>query len=491
MKSSGVLIALCLFAAVSLAQAPQSSFRGGPSHLGIYNSAAPNHLSLKWAFPTNGAIVSSPAVAAGVVYAGSADGGLYAVEAVTGKLRWRFDAHGGVNSSPAVDGSTVYAVSLDGNLYAVDTATGKQRWAFATQGEHRFTAPGVLGTHPSAEIMPDPWDFYTSSPTVAVGIVYFGSGDGNIYAVDASTGVLRWSFKTGDVVHSSPTISGGILYAGSWDTYFYALNAATGELKWKFKTGDDPNIHLMTGIPGSAAVANGAVYFGSRDANFYALDAATGALKWKVPNDGSWVIASRSRYNKTVTELVQIAPALKTPAPKPEWLKARAPVGENYHSLKQLARSLQLNTVCESAHCPNIGECWHHKTATFMMLGNLCTRRCGFCAVPKGRPSPSTSTSPAASPRPWPRSASNTPSSPASTATTICSAARAPSPWSSKRFAARPPAAAPRSSSPTFRATAKPSASSSMPGPTCSTTTPNPSRASIAWSAPARATSAL
>jgi lipoic acid synthetase len=94
------------------------------------------------------------------------------------------------------------------------------------------------------------------------------------------------------------------------------------------------------------------------------------------------------RYNENVTELVQISPTRATPAPKPAWLKARAPVGENYHSLKQLARSLQLNTVCESAHCPNIGECWHHKTATFMMLGNLCTRRCGFCAVPKGRPEP-------------------------------------------------------------------------------------------------------
>jgi lipoic acid synthetase len=87
-------------------------------------------------------------------------------------------------------------------------------------------------------------------------------------------------------------------------------------------------------------------------------------------------------------DLVQISPTRKAPAPKPDWLKARAPVGENYHALKQLARSLQLNTVCESAHCPNIGECWHHKTATFMMLGNLCTRRCGFCAVPKGRPEP-------------------------------------------------------------------------------------------------------
>lgn len=87
-------------------------------------------------------------------------------------------------------------------------------------------------------------------------------------------------------------------------------------------------------------------------------------------------------------DLVQIAPLRTTPIPKPEWLKARAPMGENYHELKRLARSLNLNTVCESAHCPNIGECWHHKTATFMMLGNLCTRRCGFCAVPKGRPEP-------------------------------------------------------------------------------------------------------
>jgi len=87
-------------------------------------------------------------------------------------------------------------------------------------------------------------------------------------------------------------------------------------------------------------------------------------------------------------ELVQISSARTTPAPKPEWLKARAPVGENYHSLRQLARSLHLNTVCESAHCPNIGECWQAKTATFMMLGNLCTRHCGFCAVPKGRPAP-------------------------------------------------------------------------------------------------------
>ncbi len=86
--------------------------------------------------------------------------------------------------------------------------------------------------------------------------------------------------------------------------------------------------------------------------------------------------------------LIQIDLSPRKPAPKPEWLKARAPSGENYHDLKKLARSLNLHTVCESAHCPNIGECWSHRTATFMLLGNLCTRRCGFCAVPKGKPEP-------------------------------------------------------------------------------------------------------
>jgi lipoic acid synthetase len=85
---------------------------------------------------------------------------------------------------------------------------------------------------------------------------------------------------------------------------------------------------------------------------------------------------------------VQIDLTPKKPAPKPAWLKAKAPMGENYHALKTMARELKLHTVCESAHCPNIGECWNQKAATFMMLGNLCTRRCGFCAVPKGKPSP-------------------------------------------------------------------------------------------------------
>jgi lipoyl synthase len=90
----------------------------------------------------------------------------------------------------------------------------------------------------------------------------------------------------------------------------------------------------------------------------------------------------------TSEQLIQIDLGQKVRTPKPSWLRARAPMGENFHELKKLARGLDLHTVCESAQCPNIGECWNHKTATFMLLGNLCTRRCGFCAVPKGRPEP-------------------------------------------------------------------------------------------------------
>jgi lipoyl synthase len=90
----------------------------------------------------------------------------------------------------------------------------------------------------------------------------------------------------------------------------------------------------------------------------------------------------------SVSQLVQIELGRAERQPKPSWLKAKAPVGENFHQLKQLARGLGLHTVCESAQCPNIGECWNHRTATFMLLGDICTRRCGFCAVPKGRPLP-------------------------------------------------------------------------------------------------------
>jgi lipoic acid synthetase len=73
---------------------------------------------------------------------------------------------------------------------------------------------------------------------------------------------------------------------------------------------------------------------------------------------------------------------------KPHWLKVKAPGGQNYVGVKSMMRELDLNTVCEEAHCPNIGECWEHKAATFMILGDVCTRNCAYCAVAHGTPEP-------------------------------------------------------------------------------------------------------
>lgn len=83
------------------------------------------------------------------------------------------------------------------------------------------------------------------------------------------------------------------------------------------------------------------------------------------------------------------APA-PTPIPqrRPAWMKVQAPTGENHADLVRLMRGLNLHTVCEEARCPNIGECWNHRTATFLLLGDICTRGCRFCAISKGKPQP-------------------------------------------------------------------------------------------------------
>jgi lipoyl synthase len=80
------------------------------------------------------------------------------------------------------------------------------------------------------------------------------------------------------------------------------------------------------------------------------------------------------------------AEAARPPLPKPAWLRARAPGGGEYERVVRLVRGQRLHTVCEEAHCPNLGECWGHGTATFMILGDVCTRACTFCAVRTGRP---------------------------------------------------------------------------------------------------------
>jgi eukaryotic-like serine/threonine-protein kinase len=278
-----------------------ASFRGDAQHSGIYQQAGvPLLHGVKWKFKTGAAVISTPAVIDGTAYFGSNDHYLYAVNLDDGAQRWKFKTGSRVTSSPAVYNGRVYFGSYDGNIYAVDARSGEQRWKFASKGERRFTGRHLHGSDPAGESMPDPFDLYLSSPSIDADTVYVGSGDGNIYALDAASGTLRWKFHTGDVVHASPAIANGMVYIGSWDSYFYAIDAKSGQERWRFKTGEDHEMANQVGIQSSAIIADGMVYFGCRDSNLYALDAVSGAKRWAYPTKGSWVISTPIAKDGTI-----------------------------------------------------------------------------------------------------------------------------------------------------------------------------------------------
>jgi outer membrane protein assembly factor BamB len=283
--------------ALAIAGSPLSDaapmFRGDAAHSGVSAGKAPREFHrVKWKFPTGARIVSSPVMQDGVVWFGSDDGNIYAVDAGSGRQLWMHATGGPVAATPAIANGVLYVGSGDGKFYALDARSGATKWKFSTGGERHFEAKGVHGQQPKTQTIPDDFDLFASSPVVERDAVYFGSGDGNVYALDAGSGAMRWKFPTGDVVHASPALVDGVLYVGSWDSYFYALDAATGKQKWRFHGGEDPLVHNQVGFQSSAAVANGVVYVGCRDSNLYALDAATGTEKWRVNNNGSWVVVS-------------------------------------------------------------------------------------------------------------------------------------------------------------------------------------------------------
>src|SRR6185437_3179020 len=140
-----------------------SMFRGDAAHSGIYGAAAaPKSATLKWKFQTRSAVMSSPAVVAGILYVGSNDHNLYALDANSGTVKWKFKTGGRVSSSPAVSDGIVYFGSYDGYFYAVDLG-GNLKWKFQTGGERRYAAKHLHGAEPAAETMPDPFDMVSAA----------------------------------------------------------------------------------------------------------------------------------------------------------------------------------------------------------------------------------------------------------------------------------------------------------------------------------------
>jgi outer membrane protein assembly factor BamB len=186
-------------------------------------------------------------------------------DATTGEEQPSAGPEGVTASSPAIAGTTLYIGGGDGFLYALDAANGLRLvWRQNILNDQATSAtPGTATSQSDTAI--------SSTPAVANGVVYIGSLDHNLYALDATTGKVLWTYATGDVISfSSPAVAGGIVYVGSVDQALHAVDAATGKVRWKYPTGAK--------VMCSPTVANGVVYFGSYDHNVYALDAQGGKL---------------------------------------------------------------------------------------------------------------------------------------------------------------------------------------------------------------------
>ena len=217
----------------------------------------------RWKFSTQGRVRSSSAVNNGIVYVASYDGSLYAIDFNSGRQVWRYDSKGrslnssdfgfdrrSILSSPALGDGIVYVGSRDSHLYAVDAAKGMLRWSYDYENNDNMT-----------------WAI--SSPAIRGEVVYLGTADGHfVHALRAGNGQELWRFEMPDRVWSSPAVAGSLLYISllyitNHSGSLYAVDRNSGKENWHFRT--------RASIQSSPAVADGVVYFGSNDGEVYAL----------------------------------------------------------------------------------------------------------------------------------------------------------------------------------------------------------------------------
>lgn len=248
-----------------------------------YGQSAP---PLLWKFKAAGPFIASPVIDSGLVFCSSLDSNLYAMDMKTGVQKWRFNTGAANRSTVLVHGRVLYLLGGNATLYCLDKRTGKKQWTFKTGGEKKYSLYGFA-------------DHFQSSPMWNEGRLYFGSGDGNIYALEAKTGGLLWKFATQNVVHTTPAVQRDKVLVGSFDGYFYALNKNTGALIWRFKSVGQR--YFPAGeFQGSPAVAGNTVYVGSRDFNLYALNIEKGVCNWNRYFSNGWSISTPSFYKNLV-----------------------------------------------------------------------------------------------------------------------------------------------------------------------------------------------
>lgn len=257
----------------------------------------------KWSYTTDGTVYAV-SVAGGIVYAGSGDRSVYALDATTGTKKWSYPTTGQIGALTVVNGA-VYAGSWDDSVYCLDALTGDLRWSYGAgpgdgtgswslsvvDGVLYASSEGAYVHAVDAATGTKKWSYDVGgfsgveSSSVVDGVVYVGKANEQVHALDAATGTKKWSFDTapgsgggsgGSTLYAFSVV-GTTAYAGNGDRSVKALDAATGAKKWSFAA--DNVVHALS-------VAGEVVYAGGGD-SVYALDAATGAKKWSYTARGS------------------------------------------------------------------------------------------------------------------------------------------------------------------------------------------------------------
>ena len=231
---------------------------------------------LEWTYETKGPIRNSPVVDGLILYIGSEDGNLYALNVADGAPIWSYNSKAPIYSDAAIWNNLVLFSNESGMLIALNKHTGKFEWQFEAEPE-------------SSQ---DLWDYYRSSPVIWEERIFWGNGDGNLYALDASTGIKKWSFQTGGSIHSAAVVENNIVFVGNFKGELFAIDAESGKAKWKFQAiGSQyfPNAEFQR----APLVHNGKIYIGSRDLSLYVLNKETGRGIWHFTEPGgSWIIAT-------------------------------------------------------------------------------------------------------------------------------------------------------------------------------------------------------
>ncbi len=222
------------------------------THLYALNAKSGDFL---WKTPTKAGICSTPMLAQDMIVVGSEDNYVYGFDARRGSQEWSYRTGAPVRSSPKVHDNMLVIGSDDQNIYCLQAGTGQLVWKYRT------------------------WNFVRSSAAIASGLAFVGSSDGNLYALDIASGTLKWKLHTLGAIVSTPLVVGHNVIVGSMDNYIYAADIESGFTSWRFE--------CQHSVSSSATVAGGRVLIGSADGNLYALDAPTGRLIWSFNAGGA------------------------------------------------------------------------------------------------------------------------------------------------------------------------------------------------------------